>query len=153
MSRPIKVAFRIKRDALGQPRGVVQTGHADVAEQGHHAGDGADEAEQRRDADDDFEHDQAAFEPDDFMARGGLQRVHVVRLRPVEVVGGQQQQASERRRFPAADVASALWCRRGSGRPSSAAAISGGTTLFQRNASARSTMNVRPTTEVNPSKM
>ena len=92
--------------------------YADVAEQGHHAGDGADEAEQRRDADDDFEHDQAAFEPDDFMARGGLQRVHIVRLRPVEVVGGQQEQASERRRFPAADVRSALWCRRGTGRPS-----------------------------------
>ena len=102
---------------LASRRGVVQAGHADVAEQGHHARDGADQSEQRRDADDDFEHDEAAFEPDDFMARGGLQRVHVVRFRPIQMVGGEQQQASERRRFSVADVAQALSRPRGSGRP------------------------------------
>ena len=37
--------------------------------------------------------------------------------------------------------------------PANAAAVPGGTTLFHRNASARSTINASPTTEVSPSKI
>ncbi len=153
MSRPISVARRINAMPLASLRGVVQAGLPDVAEHRHHAGDGADQAQQRRDADDDFEHDEPAFEPDDFMAGGGLQRVHVVRFRPVQMVGGEQQQASERRRFPVGRRGTSAFVSSRVRQAVSAAVISGGTTLFQRNARARSTMNVSPTTEVSPSKM
>ena len=65
---------------MREPGGVVQAGLADVVEHGHHAEDGADEAQQRRNADDDFEDDEAAFEPDDFPARGRFQRTDVLGL-------------------------------------------------------------------------
>src|SRR3984885_2960537 len=61
-------------DALRKLGGVVEAGCADVVEHRHHADDGADQPQQRRDADDDFEDDEAAFEPDDFPARSGFQR-------------------------------------------------------------------------------
>src|ERR1035437_4243024 len=91
--RPQNVA-----DARCQLARVVQPGLADVAEYGDHADDGADKSEQRRDADDDFQDDEAAFEPDDFVARGGFERIHIVGLGPVEMRGGEQEQATERRR-------------------------------------------------------
>jgi hypothetical protein len=153
MSRPMSVARKIRRCRAASFRGVVQAGLPDVAENRHHARNGADEAEQRRDADDDFQHDEAAFEPDDFMARGGLERVHVVGLGPVEAVGGEQQQASERRRFlQFADTAQRFSASSRVWHAASDRVISGGTTFFQRN-EPRSTMNASPTTEVSPSKM
>ena len=50
-----------------------------------------------RDADDDFQHHQAAFQAHDFAARGGFQRADIFRLGPVQMVGGEEQQAAERR--------------------------------------------------------
>ena len=152
MSRPINVAFKISAMPLASRAASFKPVRPMSPNSGHHARDGADQPEQRRDADDDFEHDQAAFEPDDFMARGGLQRVHVVGFRPVEMVGGKQQQASERRRFLFAHAAQRFHSSRVS-QAASDAVISGGTTLRQRNASARSTMNASPTTEVSPNMM
>ena len=105
MSRPMSVARRISAMPCASFAASFKPVWPRSPNTRHHARDRADEAEQRRDADDDFQHDEAAFEPDDFMARGGLQRVHVVGLRPVEMVGGEQQQASERRRFLRADAA------------------------------------------------
>src|SRR5271167_2768483 len=75
-----------QRDALRQLGGVAQAGLAEIAKHGDHSRNRADEPKQWGDADDDLQYDEAAFQPDDFMARGGLQGVHVLRLRPVEMV-------------------------------------------------------------------
>src|ERR1039457_3051568 len=93
-------------DAVRELGGVVEAGFADVIEHGHHADDGADETEQWRDADDDFQHDEAAFEPDDFPPRGGFERTGIFRFRPGEMIDGEEDQAAERRRrFPAQNAA------------------------------------------------
>src|SRR3974377_2276542 len=46
-------------DAFSEAGGLGQPGLADVAEKGHHAGYGPYQSEQRRDADDDLQDDQA----------------------------------------------------------------------------------------------
>src|ERR1019366_798955 len=84
-----------QRDAFGQLRGVDLAGGADFAEGGHHAEDRADQAEQRGDAHDDLQHNQAAVQTGHFLAGAGLDSIDGLGFGPIEMLGGEQQQAAD----------------------------------------------------------
>lgn len=58
-------------DPVGEHLGVSESLHCDGVEDGDHAEDGAEQADERADACNDFENDEAAVECTDFFASGG----------------------------------------------------------------------------------
>ena len=72
---PFGDAVRILRIRIGAKRGK----HRDQAR------DRPQQSEQRRDADDDLQDEQSAFEPHDLVPRTGLHGIEVLRLWPVEM--------------------------------------------------------------------
>jgi hypothetical protein len=85
----------VERDgnAGGQFGVICKAALAEFAEEANQAVDCANEAEQRADADDDFQDDQAAFEFDDFLARACFEKIDRFVLRLSEMIVRKQGQA------------------------------------------------------------
>ena len=111
---------------------------AEGGEDFHQSRDRAEQPEQRSDADDHLQHEEAAFQPHDFVPRARLHRLHVFGFGPVQMVAEpvEAMRPSAEGSLRSSRVSRAT--PSGSSCPSTSISfsISGGTTSRRRRASA-----------------